>query len=109
MPSLIVSFLGKMLFHKSAIRTLGPLSATTLVQRDNTFCYAKLFTAETVVVLAVISGIGKHSPETDTLVCLPHSGGKFRRIITGAATYNTTGKQIGIGMTDQSYFGPAIA
>ena len=38
-----------------------------------------------MIVLAVITGIGRHSPETDELMRLPHSGDKFRRIIAWAA------------------------
>ena len=109
MPSLVIDFFGKMLFHKSAIRTPGPLAAATLVQRDNTFCYAKLFTAKAMVVLAVITGIGEHPLETDELVCLSDGGNKFRRIIAGTAAYDTAGKQIGIGETDHRYLGPVIA
>lgn len=44
-----------MLFHKSAIGTLGPLAAATLVQRDNAFCYVELFTAKPMVVFAIVT------------------------------------------------------
>jgi hypothetical protein len=93
MSSLVKNLLGKMLFHKPAIRTPGPLAAAMLVQRDNSFFYAKLFTAEPMIVLAVITGIGKHSLETHELMCLPDSGSKFRPITAGTAAYDTTGKK----------------
>jgi len=109
MPSLIVMFFGKLLFHKSAIRTLGPLAATTPVQCNDAFGNAKLLTAKSMVVFAVVAGISKHSLKADTLVSLLQCWYKFRRIIAGAAGYDTTGKQIGVGVTDQSYFGPVIA
>ena len=78
MPSLIINLFGKMLFHKSAIRTLGPLAAATLVQCNNAFGNAKFLAAKSMIVFAIVTGIAKHSPKTDTLLSLFHCRYKFR-------------------------------
>jgi hypothetical protein len=58
MPSLIVNLFGKLLFHKSTIRTLGPFAATTLVQCNNALSNAEFFTANSMVVFAIVASIG---------------------------------------------------
>jgi hypothetical protein len=98
-----------MLFHKSTIRTLGPLAATTLVQCNDAFGYAKFLTANSMVVFAIITGIGKHSLKAGALVSLFYCRYELRRIIAGTATNNATGKQIWLGMADHRHFGPMIA
>jgi hypothetical protein len=109
MPSLIVDLFGKLLFHKSTIRTLGPLAAATLVQCDDAFGNAKFFAANSMVVLAIVTGIGKHSLKVYALVSLQQSRYKFRRIVAGTTANNAAGKQICIGMADYRYFRPATA
>ena len=76
-PSLIVNIFWKLLFHKSAIRTFRPFTATALVESYHALVYAKFFMAEPVIMFAVITGIGKHLCEADVLTCLPQSGNKF--------------------------------
>ena len=96
-------------FHKSAIRTLGPFAAATLVQCNNAFGNAKFFSANSMVVLAVVTSIGKHSLKEGALVGLLECRYKFWRIVAGTTGYNAAGKQICIGMADHCYFRPMIA
>lgn len=98
-----------MLFHKSAIRTFGPFTTTTLIKCYDTLTYAKFFMAKPVIVFAVITCIGKHPCEVNILACLPQSGNEFGRIAAWAAGNNAAGEKICIGMADYGYFWPVIA
>jgi hypothetical protein len=54
-------------FHLTAIFALGPLATASFIHSNHGLGDSELFAAKTMVALAIITGIGKHSLENGSL------------------------------------------
>jgi len=110
LPAVIVDTPGKALFHLPSVLGRGAFVAgTSLVQGDHRGADAELLSAEAMIVLAVVGGIGKKPVPAHVASSLDHGFGELWGVVGRTSAGNDTRNQVGSGVTDDGQLGPAKA
>ena len=110
LPAIAVDSLGEPAFHQAAVLGLGPTTPRVpAVQGNCGAANAQLFSAQDMVALAVVAGVGQQAGQTNMPVCLAHGRGELGMIVAGAADHQGGGDQVSRCMTDDRQLRPAAA
>ena len=110
LPSVIVDTLGKALLHLPSVLGRGTFVARTpLIQGDHRGADAESLSAEAMIVLAVVGGVGQKPIPAHVAGGLEHGFGELRGVVRGTSAGNGARNQVGPGVTNDGQLGPAKA
>lgn len=110
LPSVIVDMPGKAAFHLPPVWGPGSFFArASWVQGDHRGGDAESLSAEAMIVLAVVGGVGQKPIPAHVAGGLDHGFGELGGVVGGTSAGNDTGNQVGSGVTDDGQLGPAQA
>jgi len=108
LPAMPVNSLGETALHETSVSTLGPATpGIPAVDGDGRGANAQLLSAQDVVALAVIGGVGQQAGQADIPNGLAHGRGELRMVIAGPPDHHGTSDQVGLRMTDDRQLRPA--
>lgn len=107
-PALSVGSFGKVGFHLPAVGRRGrSVRMGARIERNHRGAYAECFAAQTMIVLAVVSGVSEDPSEGDVLGGLRDGGRELRRIVTRTPGDPGAREQVGRRMAHRGEFGPS--
>ena len=109
LPSLSIAAPAVRSFHFSAVLGGGPTSAgATFVQDDDRRLHSQHFTAKTMIVFGIVTGVAQQPMPTYLAACLADRRNEVGRVLTGSATDGGTSQQMRGRMTNDRQLGPPI-
>ena len=107
LPAVAVDTLGETSAHLAPVSAPGRSGAATpRIKGNDRGADAELFSAEAVVVLAIVAGISQHAVEGNVLGRQDHGWGELRGVVAGTGTHHGARKQMAAGVTTQSQLRP---
>jgi len=110
LPAVIVDTPGKVLFHLPSVFGRGAFVAgASFVQGDHRGADAESFSAEAMIVLAVVGGVGQKPIPAHVAGSLDHGFGELWGVVGRTSAGDDTRNQVGSGVTNDGQLGPAKA
>lgn len=101
--------LGKGPLHLPTIPGRRPLAGIASVQFDDRRADAQFFAGQSMVVFAIVPGVGQQTIDRKVVAGQTHRRRKLRRVLARSRTDHGCREQVTMRVTDQSEFGPGMS
>jgi len=108
LPAIPIDPLVESPFHLAAIPCLRPAApGVARVQRNHRAADAQRLSAEPMIALTVVAGVGQHASQVHVADRLAHGRRELAMVVAGAANHVGGRDQMALRVTDQRQLGPA--